>query len=79
MTMSSLILLQNINLTGKFFFDVIYNPIKTKFLKIAEANGAKIINGMDMFVFQALRQHQLWTGNMNAVESDIYESLEILN
>ena len=60
---------------GKIFFDVIYNPDKTRFLKQAEKSGALIINGVDMFVFQALRQHFFWTGNSKASAEDIYEIL----
>ena len=37
----------------KIFYDVIYNPPKTSFLSAAEKNGHKIINGRDMFLYQA--------------------------
>ena len=38
---------------NKFFYDVIYNPRKTKFLKRAEEKGNKIENGKMMFIYQA--------------------------
>jgi 3-dehydroquinate dehydratase/shikimate dehydrogenase len=44
-------------------FDTIYNPIKTKLLKQAEAAGAVTVSGVEMFVQQAAAQFELWTGN----------------
>src|SRR5439155_9501661 len=43
-------------------FDTIYNPMKTKLLKQAEACGAKTIGGVEMFVRQAAAQFEAWTG-----------------
>jgi 3-dehydroquinate dehydratase/shikimate dehydrogenase len=43
-------------------FDTIYNPMKTKLLQHAEANGAKTIGGVEMFVRQAAAQFEAWTG-----------------
>lgn len=42
-------------------FDLVYNPVKTKFLQLAEANGAKIIGGLTMLVEQAGKSFTLWT------------------
>lgn len=42
--------------------DIVYNPIKTKLLKDAEARGLKAVSGVDMFVNQAVLQFELWTG-----------------
>ena len=43
-------------------FDVVYNPVRTKFLQQAEAAGARTINGVEMFVRQAAAQFEAWTG-----------------
>lgn len=43
-------------------FDVIYNPEKTKLLIEAENKGCKICSGIDMFIFQAYKQFELFTG-----------------
>jgi shikimate dehydrogenase len=43
-------------------FDLIYNPTKTKFLRMAEEQGAKVIGGMTMLISQAAKSFQLWTG-----------------
>lgn len=45
---------------NKIFYDVIYNPKKTKFLLEAEKNGHRIINGRDMFLYQAQKAFDLW-------------------
>ena len=34
--------------------DTIYNPYKTELLKLAQSKGAKIVNGKDMFIYQAI-------------------------
>ncbi len=43
-------------------YDVIYNPKKTILLKLAEKNGYKIINGIDMLVWQAVAAQKIWFG-----------------
>jgi len=43
-------------------FDTVYNPAKTLLLQQAEGIGAKIIDGMSMFVNQAATQFELFTG-----------------
>lgn len=47
---------------GAVVFDLIYNPAKTPFLKNAEKKGAKIINGLDMLIYQGIEAFELWTG-----------------
>jgi shikimate dehydrogenase len=46
---------------GAVVFDLIYNPAKTPFLRNAEKKGAKIINGLDMLIFQGIEAFELWT------------------
>ena len=48
-------------LNGKLVFDVVYNPIMTKLLHIAEKQGCKTISGLKMFVNQAVIQFKLFT------------------
>lgn len=40
--------------------DVVYNPIQTKLLSLAEEAGCQTINGLEMLVFQAVRAYELW-------------------
>lgn len=42
--------------------DMIYNPPKTRFLAEAEKRGAKILNGLDMLIYQGLIAYELFTG-----------------
>lgn len=48
---------------GAVYFDTIYNPMKTKFLRDAEERGGRIVTGVDMFVGQAEAQFRLFTGH----------------
>ena len=43
-------------------FDMVYNPAETLLLKQAKEAGAKTIDGLEMFVNQALAQFRLFTG-----------------
>ena len=43
----------------KIAIDLIYNPLETKFLKIARKNGLKTINGMEMLIEQALKTDEI--------------------
>ncbi|OUU11994.1 MAG: shikimate dehydrogenase [Gammaproteobacteria bacterium TMED34] len=47
-------------LDGQLFYDVIYNPTKTKFLENAKNSGKKIENGKNMFIYQAMKAFQIW-------------------
>ena len=40
--------------------DIIYNPLKTRFLEMAEEKGAKILNGLGMLIFQAMIAFELF-------------------
>ena len=44
-------------------FDATYNPPVTRFLKEAAEIGCKTINGLDMSLYQGIRQIELWTNN----------------
>ena len=48
--------------SGKFFYDVIYNPAETNFLKIGKKMGNKVENGKMMFIYQASASFELWHG-----------------
>ena len=50
-------------LNGQMFvFDTVYNPVETLLLKQAKQAGAETIDGLEMFVNQALAQFKLFTG-----------------
>ncbi|MBS1831304.1 MAG: shikimate dehydrogenase [Acidobacteria bacterium] len=43
-------------------FDMVYNPFETQLLKRAKEQGKEIIPGFQMFMEQAVRQFEIWTG-----------------
>ncbi len=43
-------------------FDTVYNPLKTKFIRLAEKKGAKVVLGTEMFIGQAAVQFAEFTG-----------------
>ena len=47
---------------NKLFYDVIYNPSETNFLKKGKETGNKTENGKLMFVYQAFEAFKLWHG-----------------
>jgi shikimate dehydrogenase len=48
--------------------DIIYNPLETQFLHAARIKGARIQNGIDMFVYQGALAFEKWTGIFPDVE-----------
>ena len=44
----------------KFFYDLIYNPRETIFLKRAKLFGNRAVNGKMMFVYQAHQAFTIW-------------------
>jgi 3-dehydroquinate dehydratase/shikimate dehydrogenase len=47
---------------AKLVFDMVYDPAETRLLKIAKERGLPVIAGSEMFVHQAARQFEIWTG-----------------
>jgi shikimate dehydrogenase len=47
---------------GLFVYDVVYNPVKTKLLRDAEARGAGTLSGVKMLVYQGAEAFRMWTG-----------------
>jgi shikimate 5-dehydrogenase len=43
-------------------FDMVYNPLDTKLLQWAKAEGKTVLDGLHMFLEQAALQFELWTG-----------------
>ena len=56
---------------GKLFYDVIYNPSETNFLKEGRKLGNKAENGKLMFLYQAFEAFKLWHG----IEPEINENI----
>jgi 3-dehydroquinate dehydratase/shikimate dehydrogenase len=47
---------------ARLVFDMVYDPAETRLLKLAKERGAEVIPGSLMFVHQAARQFEIWTG-----------------
>ena len=61
---------------NKFFYDVIYNPIETNFLKMGKSLGNKTLNGKLMFIYQALSAFNIWHGLEPDVDENIIKLLD---
>ena len=61
---------------NKFFYDVIYNPIETNFLKIGKNLGNITLNGKLMFIYQALSAFNIWHGLEPDVDENIIKLLD---
>ncbi len=55
-------LLESDEIHAEVVFDLVYNPLETELARRARAAGARVINGVEMFVHQGARQFELWTG-----------------
>ena len=60
----------------KLFYDVIYNPHETRFLKIGKELGYITENGKTMFVYQALEAFKLWHKIEPKVNTDTFKLLD---
>ena len=61
---------------NKLFYDVIYNPIETNFLKIGKKLGNKTENGKLMFMHQAAEAFKLWHGIKPNIDNETAQLLE---
>jgi 3-dehydroquinate dehydratase/shikimate dehydrogenase len=46
----------------RLVYDLVYNPIETRFIHEARRAGCQVIGGLEMFLAQAAAQFELWTG-----------------
>src|SRR5690348_15269414 len=52
----------NGDIPGEVVLDMVYNPLETELLKRARQQGKTVIQGVEMFIEQAVRQFEIWTG-----------------
>lgn len=43
-------------------YDLVYQPARTKFMKLTEAAGGRACNGLKMLLWQGVIAYELWTG-----------------
>ncbi|MCO6439083.1 MAG: type I 3-dehydroquinate dehydratase [Phycisphaerae bacterium] len=53
----------------RLVFDLVYHPLETKLLRTAREAGVPTLDGLDMFVRQAMAQFALWLGKSPSKES----------
>ena len=61
---------------NKLFYDLIYNPKETNFLKEAKLRGNKIMNGQKMFLNQAMYAFKLWTNIEPEIDAEVIKLLD---
>ena len=61
--------LEEHELNALWVFDSVYNPIETRLLKLAQSKGCGTISGAEMFVHQAARQFEIWTGKPAPIDA----------
>ena len=61
---------------NKFFYDVIYNPSETNFLKSGKKFGNKIFNGKMMFICQAFYAFKMWHKVLPTINDEVLKLLD---
>ena len=61
---------------NSLFYDVIYNPGETNFLKAGKKRSNKTLNGKLMFIYQALSAFTIWHGLKPTVNEDVIKLLD---
>ncbi len=58
-------------------YDLIYNPGKTKFMKLTEASGGKAYNGARMLLYQGIIAYELWNDTVISDElaDEVYDKM----
>ena len=62
---------------NKFFYDVIYNPSETNFLKTGRKLGSKTLNGKLMFVYQAFSAFTIWHQQKPEINENVIKLLDL--
>ena len=61
---------------GKLFYDVIYNPSETKFLKDGKKLKNKTENGKKMFIYQAAAAFKIWHGIQPEISNETMKLID---
>jgi 3-dehydroquinate dehydratase/shikimate dehydrogenase len=69
----------NGNIPAEIVFDMVYNPLETVLIRRAREQSKSVVPGIEMFVEQAVRQFEIWTGESaprSVMEKAALEALE---
>jgi len=64
---------------GEIVFDMVYNPLETVLIKRAKEQGKQTVSGLRMFIEQAVKQFEIFTGETApraAMETAALDALE---
>jgi shikimate dehydrogenase len=64
---------------GTVVMDIVYQPVRTKFLREAEEQGCRTIDGLEMLARQGAAQIEIWTGkkpDIRSIKEDLQKALE---
>jgi shikimate dehydrogenase len=56
---------------GSLATDVVYSPLRTPFLRAAEAAGASTVDGLGMLIWQAVPGFERWFGARPVVDDAV--------
>lgn len=59
-------------------YDLIFNPAKTRFMKLVEAHGGRAFCGYKMLLYQGIIAYELWTGKQitDELAEQVYEKMQ---
>ena len=61
---------------GVLVYDLVYNPLETKLLKVARRKGARTMSGLWMLIYQGLRSLEIWLDrNLEGKETVLYRAI----
>jgi 3-dehydroquinate dehydratase/shikimate dehydrogenase len=63
---------------AKYVLDMVYTDAETRFVRLARAQGAQVIPGWEMFVYQGARQFEIWTGKpapLSEMQNEVQSAL----
>jgi 3-dehydroquinate dehydratase/shikimate dehydrogenase len=69
----------NGRIPANLVFDMVYNPLETALIRRAREQSKTVVPGIEMFVEQAIRQFEIWTGETaprSVMEKAAMEALE---
>ncbi len=54
---------------NQIVYDIVYNPLNTKLIQEARKAGCKVITGERMFLYQGVKQFEIWTDEIAPLEA----------
>jgi len=64
---------------GMMVMDIVYQPLRTKFLREAKEKGCVTVDGLEMLIRQGMAQFEIWTGRrleIGQIKKDLRRALK---